>query len=811
MRYILVAVLSVLANFAIAQNNIPLTGHVYNDKSEPLVGVSVRIQGTAIATQTDERGFYTLLVPESRAIIHFSRVGYKTVSLEVGLIPGKPNKQDIKLSPDLRTLDEVQVSGNRQNNKNTLGINAGLLQSLPSVSGNFESILKTLPGVSSNNELSSQYSVRGGNFDENLVYVNDIEIYRPLLIRNGQQEGLSFINPELAGQVKFSAGGFEARYGDKLSSVLDVKYLRPDSNSIVASLGLLGNSVTLKLPYKRNYLLAGIRLKDNLSVLNTQDIKGSYQPQFSDYQVVYAGDMNKKVSYSLMGNYNLSSFSLEPESRETKFGTFNEVLRLQVDYQGKEADRYETLMGAFSLVYAPTATLNFKWISSAFRITEQERFDIEGRYIFDEIETDIGNPAFGTVRANRGIGSNLDYARNKLKAGIYSTEVRAYRQFRQSFWESGIRFQVDDIDDQLNEYQVIDSAGYILPVNQDPLILTNVVFANNQLVTKRLSGFIQNSMELNPRLTLSAGLRANYSSFTSEVLLSPRVTLAFQPQLINDLLLRLSGGAYHQQPFYREFRNLNGSINHKVKAQRSWHFLSAADYSFPGLGTELKFSSELYYKYLSNLTPYKVENLRIRYLADQRSKGYAAGADFSLSGQFVNELESSFRLSFMKTAEDIEGDFFYDKDGAGNPVKVEPGYLNRPSDQRVNASIFFQDRLLNSPSNKVHLTLLYGSALPVGPPGTERYRDVFKIPAYKRVDIGFSKDFIERKNKSRLTFLDNYFESLIAYAEIFNLLDINNTVSYLWVKDVNNNQYAVPNYLTSRQFNFRIIAKVRSN
>lgn len=809
-RYFLLVVFTLWVNRVLAQSDAIITGQVRNEKLEPLSGVTIRILDTKIVIETDQGGFYSLKLPLSKAIISFSKVGYKSISLEVGLIRGGVNKQNIFLSPDLRTLEEVQIKGNRNDRRNTLGINSILVQSLPSVSGNFESILKTLPGVSSNNELSSQYSVRGGNFDENLVYVNDVEIYRPLLIRNGQQEGLSFINPELAGQVKFSAGGFEARYGDKLSSVLDVRYGRPDSTSITASLGFLGNSATLKLPGQKNYFLAGIRLKNNQSVLKTLDTKGSYQPQFADYQAVYSGYINNRLTYTLLGNYNLSSFKLEPESRETKFGTFNEVLRLQVAYQGKESDRYESLMGAFSMVYQPSSTLNFKWISSAFKITEQERFDIEGRYIFDEIETSIGNPDFGKVRANRGIGSNLEYARNKLKAGIYSSELKAYKQYDRAYFESGIRYQYDHLHDQLNEYEVIDSAGYILPVDKTPLTLRNVVFASNKVYTNRISGFFQNTLELNNRTTIAAGLRLNYSSFTNELLVSPRVNMAYQPRQKNDLLFRFSAGAYHQQPFYREFRRFDGTLNRNVKAQRSWHFLSGADYSFHALGTELKFSSELYYKFLSNLTPYKIENLRIRYFADQQSKGYATGADFGLSGQFVAELESSFRVSLMKTVEDIQGDFYHERDETGNLRKVEPGYLKRPSDQRLNLSIFFQDRLLNSPSYKVHMTMLYGAALPVGPPGTERYRDVFKIPAYKRVDIGFSKDFMERKNNSKPFLLNRYFESLVAYAEIFNMLDINNTVSYIWIKDVSNNQYAVPNFLTSRQFNFRIIAKIKS-
>lgn len=810
MKYFLIVLFFIPFNGLFAQSSYLISGHVRNQNSEPLIGATVSISNTKITIQTDGNGFYSLSVPSQKVVISFTKVGFKSITLEVGLTLGKTNKQDVVLIPDLRSLEEVQVQANANNRTNTLGVNARLVQSMPSASGNFESILKTLPGVSSNNELSSQYSVRGGNFDENLVYVNDIEIYRPLLIRNGQQEGLSFINPELAGQVKFSAGGFEARYGDKLSSVLDVKYLKPDSTSITASLGLLGNSATFKIPGKKDYFIAGIRLKNNRSVLNTQEVKGSYNPQFSDYQIVYSYDINKKLSYSIFGNYNSSTFSLEPESRETKFGTFNEVLRLQVDYTGKESDRYETAMGAFTFLFKPSSTLNFKWINSAFRITEQERFEIEGRYVFDEIETSLGNPDFGKVRANRGIGSNLDYARNKLTAGIYSSELKAYKQYNRSFLESGIRFQFDNLEDRLNEYQVIDSAGYILPVDQEPFNLTTQVYASNQLSTSRISGYLQSSIELSPQINLLAGLRANYSSFTNQLLLSPRVTMAYIPKN-NDLLVRVSAGSYNQQPFYREFRRFDGTLNQEIKAQRSWHFLTGADYRFQALGTQLKFTSELYFKYLNHLIPYKIENLRIRYFADQQSKGYATGADFSLGGQFVKDLESSFRLSFMKTAEDINGDFYFDEDAAGNTVRVEPGYLKRPSDQRVNVSVFFQDKLLNSPSNKVHLTMLYGSALPVGPPGGERYRDVFKIPAYKRVDIGFSKDFMDNKNRKSSTLLSKYFDSIIAYAEIFNLLNINNTVSYLWIKDVNNNQYAVPNYLTSRQFNFRIIAKISSN
>ncbi|MEO8794252.1 MAG: TonB-dependent receptor [Daejeonella sp.] len=810
MKYFLLFVSVFFASGLFAQNQTLLSGRVFGEGNMPLENVSVTQVGTNNSTQTDPYGFYQLKVKAASIKVSFSRVGYKTTTLQIGLIPGEENKQDVKLILDLRSLDEVQVFSNINNAGNSILVNAANMAAFPSASGNFEAMIKTLPGVSSNNELSSQYSVRGGNFDENLVYVNDVEIYRPLLIRNGQQEGLSFINPELASLVKFSAGGFEARYGDKLSSVLDVKYLKPDSAYSSVSIGNLGSSATIKLPYKKQYFLAGIRLKKNGSLLNSQDTKGNYKPDFSDFQVLYNRNLSSKLNLSVLGNYNLSNFNLEPESRETKYGTFTEVLRLQVDFNGREADKYESGMAAFTFLYKPSNKLNLKWINSAFRISEQEKIDIEGRYIFDEIETNLGNPNFGKVRASRGIGSNLDYARNKLNANIYSSEIRLYKQNTKSFLESGIRYQINQVDDKLNEYTVIDSAGYTLPNNQEELILENQVNTKNSVSISTLSGFIQNTYNFNSRLSFSSGIRANYNNYSKQVLLSPRLNAAFLANSASTLLLRASAGIYDQQPYYREFRNFDGSLNPNAKAQRSLHFLAGADYNFFGLGTNLKFTSELYYKYLSRLTPYKIENLRIRYYADQQSKGYATGIDFSLSGKFVKELESSFRLSLMKTAEDIKDDFYFMNDANGNSVRIEPGYLNRPSDQRINFSVFFQDQLLGNPSYKVHLTMFYGSALPIGPPNAERYRDVFKIPAYKRVDIGFSKDFLGEGNQRKPVFFQKYFSSLTAYAEIFNLLDINNTVSYLWIKDVNNNQYAIPNYLTSRQLNLRLIAKFKT-
>jgi hypothetical protein len=805
MRIILFLIL-LLSQTAFAQITV-IAGKIINEQNESLEGVNIQVLNSSLATKSSKDGLYELRVSGAvdNITLVFNFIGYRTQTVKIGN-SSQNIVQNITLLRDANELNTVVITGRDKGVGNMNNIDMGLIQNNPSVSGNFESLLKTLPGVSTNNELSSQYSVRGGNFDENLIYVNDVEIFRPLLVRNGQQEGLSFINPELVTKASFSAGGFEARYGDKLSSVLDIKYGRPDSNQITTSLGLLGLSATAKQAFKNSYLLIGARNKTNQNILKTQQIKGAFQPKFFDVQALYNVNFSGKLSLTAFADYNLSQFSLVPESRETIFGTISQQYKLNINYEGQEKDLYQSLAGAFTLNFKPNQNLGFKWINSVFRNTEQETFDIEGSYIFDE-SSSSNLEERGNVKINRGIGVNYEYARNFLRASVFSSEIRASLQQSRSYWETGIRYQHDKIDDRLNEYQVIDSAGYTLPVSNGSFLLTDVSNATNTVTTNRFTAFIQNTFSLNTALTLSAGLRSNFNTYTNEFFLSPRISMVYRKS-DNPTSYWFSSGSYNQPPFYREFRTFNGSLNSEAKAQRSIHLLAAADHSFKNSGA--KFTSEVYYKVLSNLTPYKIENLRIRYFADQESKGYAAGADFAISKEFVSGLESSFRISFMKTAEDIKGDSYQTNDKEGNSSTVFPGYLKRPTDQRINFSTFFQDRLFNSPSYKVHLTALYGSALSVGPPRTQRAQDVFRIPAYKRVDIAFSKDFLEGRSKERLTLLNRYFDSFIAYAEVFNLLNINNTVSYLWIRDVNNNQFAVPNYLTSRQLNIKFIARIKN-
>lgn len=804
-RY-LFAIAVLLCTFtARAQELSLVTGTVRSSRGELLSGVTVQVKGSKYITQTNREGIYSISSVPLTISLTFSRLGFKTLTLELGLLASRENLQDVELVPEVQSLDEINIT-EKFSGSNFKIIDPIKFNAYPSVSGSFESLIKNMPGVSVNNELSSQYSVRGGNFDENLLYLNDIEIFRPLSASKGQQESLGFVNPDMATNVKFSAGGFEARYGDKLSSVLDVRYSRPDTFSLEATASFLGSSATLKVPFKGSYILAGIRNKENQDLLERQNLTANYSSRFSDYQLLYKQDITPKFNFSLFGNYNKGALGVVPGERETEFGTSDEVLKLFVDYDGTESTKYESAMAALTFAYNFSNTSSVKWVSSLTSINETEDTDLLGWYTFDQRDGLGGGNGSNFL----GMGSQYDYTRNSLKSFIYNSELRIYKQYRKSFLEMGVRIQKDEITDDLNEYTGLDPTAFSRPGNGNWTI-SELINEQNEVKIRRINGFFQNTFSLSPYMTFAAGLRANYNSFTKELSLSPRFSFMYYPDNSDDFLLRFSAGAYDQAPYYRELRNYSGSINPDARSQRSYQLLSGIDRKFSGLGTRLKFTSEVYYKFLSRLTPYKIEDLKLRYFSDQQSKGYAAGADFSLSGTFAKELESTFRLSFMKTEEDIKGDQYSISGRPGIPsTTVFPGYLRRPSDQRINLGVLFQDRLMQNPTYKVHLNLLFASSLPTGPNSSQRYGDVFKIPAYKRVDIGFSRDFADPDSRRIIPFIKKYFQSLSAHAEIFNLLSNKNTASYLWLNDVNAVQYAVPNYLTFRKFNFRIVAKLKS-
>lgn len=773
-----------------AQEKIKLSGKIQDVEGNSIGEVLIKVADKNLQTFSEQNGNYLLELPIGDYEVSYSLTGYQIYTIHLQIKQSGYLKRNVILSRTFQNLDQVLVKDQSSRIQGMTEINLTNISSVPNSSQNFESLLKQLPGVSTNNELSSQYTVRGGNFDENLIYINDVEIFKPYLVRNGQQEGLSLINPDLVGNVKFSAGGFNAKYGDKLSSVLDVKYKTQDSIHAIVGLGTNAISATTFLHQKKWNLNLGFRTKRNQFLLKKQGVKGSFDPQFYDFQGNAGYEISKKLNVQFLGIINKSDFSLVPESKETKFGTLSNAYSLNVVYEGQEKDQYQNLVGALTLNYKLNENANFKWINSAFLIKEKEHFDILGSYIFEELNNDFIDS--GNVKTNRGIGRYQTYGRNQLDASIMSSDLKFNFHTNKSFWESSIRVQRDHLKDELLEFNYIDSAGYSLPYNFTGLQLDDAVNTTSNIQIHRFSGYLMQTNKLNHQLTYTAGIRFNYNNFTKEFIPSPRVSLTYIPSQ-KDVVYRFSTGLYVQSPFYREMRGFNGKINKDIKAQKSIHFVASQDRKFNALGTTLRFTAEAYYKALFHLTPYEIENLRVRYFADKIAKGYAAGLDFSLVGELIPDLESSFRLSVMKTEENIDGDNI--------------GYIKRPTDQRVNFSAFFQDRLFNSPTYKMHLNILFGYKLPTWPPKSENKESSFYIPSYRRLDVGFSKNLFENEHSNNGLISAKYFKSLTLYAEVFNLLNLSNTVSYLWITDVSSNRYAIPNYLTSRQLNFRIIAK----
>jgi hypothetical protein len=694
-------------------------------------------------------------------------------------------------------ISEVEIRAPRISNR--MIISAISVKDLPSANNSIEALIKTFPGVSSNNELSSQYSVRGGNYDENLVYVNDIEVFRPFLIRSGEQEGLSFINPDLVSMVQFSSGGFDAKYGDKMASVLDIRYKRPNQFAGSASLDLLGASAHLEGASKNQKWkgLFGVRQKSNQYLLGSLETQGDYRPSFTDVQTYVLHTLNPRWELDFLGNISLNKYELIPKSRYTTFGGGSNTMGFYVGFVGREIDRFNSVFGAFSATYKPHANVNLqhRLTLSGFQSVEREFFDIFGAYRLGEVEFDQNSDEFGKIREITGYGTFLNHARNELDAIIYNLNYQGRYLTSKTYWLWGAKFQREDILDYLNEWKMVDSAGYTLPnphVSVEglglpnpsrPPILQNVYKSNQHLISNRYQFFLQNNLELSSEWALVAGIRMSYWNFNNEILISPRASLTYAPADLADWTFRLATGVYHQPPFYRELRDLDGELNPDIKSQRSIHIVFGTDHYLKLWGRPFKLSSEAYYKALSNLIPYEIDNVRVRYLAENIGKGYATGLDFRLAGEVVKGIESWASLSIMSTKESIGG---------------EP-YVPRPTDQRLNFNLFFQDYLRANDNFRAHLNLVFGTGLPYGSPDALRHietfqrRGEFRLPAYRRVDFGMSY----RVKAFKLG-------TLWLSAEIFNLFDMNNTISYLWISDFSNKQYAVANNLTSRRLNFRI-------
>jgi hypothetical protein len=791
-----------------------ISGLITDEENNILPAVNISVLGKSIGVTSEADGLYSLTIPANRSVvIGYSFIGYHIEKIRIPMLKkGQTYTLNIQLQSSSTLLDDVIVTDQKSRKKSFSRIKPKHVSVLPGNSGGIEAILKTLPGVSSANELSSQYSVRGGNFDENLVYVNGIEVYRPFLVRSGQQEGLSFVNTDMVGSIQFSAGGFEAKYGDKMSSVLDITYKRPRETAASLQLSMLGGSGHIEGTNKNGRLsyLIGARHKTSKYLFNAMDTKADYTPKFSDLQAFINYELNTDWQISFLGNISKNEYTMIPKNRDTDFGTINEALKLRIYFEGQEVDKYETFFGALSTTYQPSTELNLQFTTSAFQTFEQENFDILGEYWLYQLENNLGSDEFGDVAFDRGVGKYINHARNSLNARVLNFSHKGNYNKEAIKVDWGFRMQKEEIEDKISEWNLIDSAFFNFP-HPDDAIGDSISNPNQQIVMSELlktqinlssyrnSGYMQVSKDIG-NLTVNAGTRGSYWTYNEELLMSPRASLAYAPIWEKDVVFRAASGIYYQSPFYKELRTPEGTLNSNIKAQKSTHYVLAADYLFYKWGRPFKWITEVYYKDLENLIPYKVDNVRIQYLANDLSNGYATGIDIKVNGEFVPGVESWASLSVMKTAEDIVGDTKIDANGN----TVEAGFIPRPTDQRVNFSMFFQDYIPGKPKYKMHLNLIYGTGLPFGPPNGEKYQDILRIPNYRRVDIGFSAVLKAADKKSKLKWL-NTFNSIWVSAEVFNLLDINNTVSYLWVADVSGREYAVPNYLTARQLNAKLI------
>ncbi|MDF1574222.1 MAG: TonB-dependent receptor [Bacteroidales bacterium] len=814
MRLLLLSLVLIVASAVRGQDTGVLTGSIRDSTGQPVEFASISLLGTRQGTMSNPEGSYDLKVPAGRSYtVIISCVGYRTRQFAVRLEEGETRTQDISLMRDIRAIREISVSARQERGSTFHRIDVEELNYMPTTTGKVETIIKSQAGVSSNNELSSQYSVRGGNFDENMVYVNDIEIYRPFLVRSGQQEGLSFVNSDLVSSIKFSAGGYDARYGDKMSSALDITYKRPGAFRRSSSVSLLGAAAHIEGASRKGRFtyLAGYRYKTTSYLLNTMETSGDYKPQFSDFQSLLTWQLSRTLELSFLGNWSSSTYQFIPSTRNTEFGTKDLPLNLKIYYDGQEVDKFDTYLGALSFHWKPVKGLSLKLIGSAFRTSERETFDILGQYWINELDNTIDSETYGDSILNIGVGTVLSHARNYLDAYVISvSHLGAYRSGYNHF-QWGLSYQNQDFYDRINEWELIDSAGYVIPYNGELLELTSSSRSENHISYDQFTGFFQNTSEISGKkadLFITAGIRGTVWNFRRTTLLSPRLTISTQPNWERDMMFHLSAGYYFQPPFYKEMRMPDGRINQEIEPQRSIHLLLGGDYIFSLWDRPFKLSGEAYYKWLSNLIPYKIENIRLSYAGENISEGFARGIDFKLNGEFVHGAESWLTLSLLQTRENVENDLIQVWNGS-EYVTAPAGEFSRPTDQLFTAGIYFQDYFPNNPGYKVHLNAFYGTGIPLSSPIDEQYYTRLRMRPYRRVDIGFSKvikretDMWGERNPLR------FFESIWISGEIFNLLGIKNEASYLWIRTISDQEgipgmYGIPNYLTGRRFNLKI-------
>lgn len=781
---------------------IKITGKVTNQQGKSLEHVSVSEMNSRNGVITNERGEYVLSIqPKDSIKIIFSLIGYQRHQY---IIP-KPKSDlrlNITLKEDNNTLEAITIEGQQTVTTVIERIDYLATRRASNPWASIESLLATMGGVSSTNELSSQYSVRGGNFDENIVYVNGNEIYRPLLVRSAQQEGLSFINPDMVQTVGFSAGGYSAEYGDKMSSVLDITYKKPKEFEASASAGLLGGSVHIGNSTGKFSQITGIRYKTTQSLLSTSDTKAEYDPSFIDAQTYITYELSPKWEVSMLGNYAHNTYEYTPKTRSTSFGTLTTPRNFTVYFDGWEKDRFITYQAALTLKGRINENLNIGITGSTFSSDERERYDIEGNYILKEQNIVEGNEAFDESSL-LGIGRYIEHARNQVKSEVYTISHFGDLKIGSNLLKWGLTYQQENVRDKIKEWEMRDSAGYSLPNTGIDVNLYSNLKADNKIKPSRFSGYIQDTYKLNTDnglFIINAGLRASYWTFNEELIVSPRGAIAFVPSGIENFSIRLAGGIYYQAPFYKEFQkivNVDGNnvieLNKDIKSQKSIHVVLGSDYYFGGGGEHnsppLKLSGEIYYKKLSNLIPYTVNNVKIRYSGENSSKGFALGMDMKLYGEFIPGVDSWISLGIMKTQQEI--------DGQKVPL---------PTDQRFNFALFYQDYMPGYERLKMSLRGLWSQGLPISAPYKGYENGYFRTPAYKRVDIGFSWQILGEKFAIRNTnSLCKALKNIWLGIDIFNIFDMQNTNTYYWITDIYNHQYAVPNYLTGRQLNAKLL------
>lgn len=802
-----------------------VAGVILDSTGAPVENVNVSYQNTS--TKSDANGFYSINVPaDKKVVINFTHVSLSRGTATVNLKPGERYELYFTMGSSAEQLPEVTIQNDRKSVQGIVPISAAVIKQNPSAMPGVESVVKLMGGASGNDELSSQYYVRGGNYDENLVYVNEIEVYRPFLIRSGQQEGLSFTNTDMVQNVDFSAGGFQAKYGDKLSSVLDITYRKPTAFGAAFEASFLGGSLTVDLVSKNKKwsAITGVRYRDNSLLVNSKETESNFRPTFVDVQSIINFNPNEKWQFSFLGNVSQNKYNYEPLSRQTNFGTVSDPIALQIAYDGQENDKYRTLFGALKTTYDASENSTYKLISSAYHTQEQEYFDIDAAYFLGEVDTNIGSETFGGVTFNRAIGSQLNHARNDLDALIFNAEIKVNNFAKSKFQlDWGVKYTHEDIRDRIVEWEVIDSAGFSinppiidLPVNEQPynpyvgpLVPFQNVRAVNFVSIDRFSAYAQVNTKANfgdAMLFVNAGIRAqNWTvsgdripNSSSQTVFSPRLQLALKPNPNKELLFRFATGFYYQPPFYRELRGQDGSVNPNVKAQQSIHFVAGADYGFKinsgGEERKFKFVAEAFYKTMDDVNTYTLENVRIRYRANNDATAYAYGFDCRLNGEFVKDTESWFSFGYLKTEENQDG----------------RGLIARPTDQRLKFGLLFQDYMPAITNVKLYLNLVYNTGLPGGSPSyADAYQYQNRLRDYRRADVGFSYVFTEKNEQRADGHWLKKFKDLSLGFEIFNLFNNQNAITNTWVRDAyTKNQYGIPNYLTSRVFNLKLTAKL---